>query len=234
MTAELDVEAVDFANRLNELFESTIGRSVQFEVVESASKVRTIGPGPVELANAGFAMIPLRRAVDSAAEPEKLALKVEFVVGLDDEETHLTVQRSTFGLWVRPDPKRTPKPVVRVEYDRDARNKPAAHVHLHAESVELGWLYGTAGLPLPRLEEVHFPVGGRRFRPSIEELLLFLDRERLYNDWASADWRTVIEASQEEWDERQARATARRHPEATAGQLRLMGYDVTAPPSFDA
>lgn len=42
----------------------------------------------------------------------------------------------------------------------------------------------TAGLPLPRLEEIHFPVGGRRFRPTVEELLLFIDRERLFNEQA--------------------------------------------------
>ena len=73
-------------------------------------------------------------------------LKIEFRVSLDKESEYLAVQHSTYGLWVRPVPSRKPRPIFRVEYDRDAYNKSAAHVHVHAESLEFGWIYGTAGL----------------------------------------------------------------------------------------
>ena len=154
-------------------------------------------------------------------------LKIEFRVSLDHQSEHLAVQQSTFGLWVRPDPERGPRPVFRIEYDREATSKPSAHIHLHAESVELGWAYGTAGLPLPRLQEIHFPVGGRRFRPTVEELLSFLDREKIFTNWQPG-WSDVLEESLAAWNKRQTQATVRNDPEAAIEQLERMGYQVAA------
>lgn len=117
---------------------------------------RKIGPGPfTEGHGGGFAWIRLIR--ESDGQVPRLLLKVEFAVSLDEEAEHLTVVTSTFGLWVRPDPKRAPRPLFRLEYDRETHGKPPAHVHLHAESAELGWIYGTAGVPLPRMAEIHSP-----------------------------------------------------------------------------
>lgn len=97
-----------------------------------------IGPLPFETEGSGFSSIRLVRACDDGSE-SRLMLKIEFRVSLDNESNYLAVQQSTYGLWVRPDPNRRPRPVFRIEYDRDAYNKPAAHVHLHAESMEFGW-----------------------------------------------------------------------------------------------
>lgn len=131
---------------------------------------------------AGFAQIPLRRACD---EHDLLSLKVEFRVGKDDSGDFMRAESSTFGLWVATGQKSKARPVFRVEYDRNATSKPQAHVHIHAESVELGWIYGSAGLALPNMHEIHFPVGGKRFRPTVEDLLLFLHRENLFTEWHS-------------------------------------------------
>ncbi len=155
-------------------------------------------------------------------------LKIEFRVSLDDESNYLAVQQSTYGLWVRPDLHRKARPVFRIEYIRDARNTPPAHVHIHAESMEFGWIYGTSRLAPPRLEEIHFPVGGRRFRPTVEELLRFLNRENLFVNWLPG-WDVLIEESLEDWEWNQARATVRQHTDAAVDQLRAMGYEVTPP-----
>ncbi len=229
MTVQLAEEAGAFAGRLTDLLTGTVGGSIGFDVIEIDESRCKVGPAPFDSGGSGFSLIPLRRACDPEDGPERVILKVEFDLNLDEESEHLTVLRSTFGLWVRLDPKRGTRPVVRIEYDRDARSKPAAHVHLHAESVELGWIYGTAGETLPRFSEIHFPVGGRRFRPTVEDFLLFLDRERLYRDWGNQGWRQVVESSLDEFVERQARATVRRHPEAAAEQLLAMGYQVLPP-----
>ncbi len=116
--------------------------------------------------------------------------------------------------------------MFRIEYDREAVSKPLAHIHLHAESVELGWIYGTAGLDLPRLQEIHFPVGGRRFRPTVEELLEFLNREKLFTDWRQG-WDVILDQSLETWNKRQAQATVRNNPEVAIEQLGRMDYQVT-------
>lgn len=144
------------------------------------------------------------------------------MVALDPESQYLAVQSSTFGLWVKvmDDSKR--RPVFRVEYDRNTTTKPPAHVHFHAESAELAWVYGSGGVTLPRGHEVHFPVGGVRFRPVIEDVLLFLDREHLFNDWATTTWRSTIDASRHVYDLRQARATVRRFPDEARAVLARM------------
>lgn len=228
MSISLDSEAVDFSERLTALISGSIGGGAEFEVVESGSGRRRIGPGPFSIQR-GFDLIPLRRKVDPVDQPERMSLKVEFAVGLDDEQTYLTVYRSTYGLWIRPKPKDLPRPVFRVEYDREARQKPAAHVHIHAESAEIGWLYGTGAHPLPRLDEIHFPVGGHRFRPTVEEFLLFLDREHLFSDWSNRGWRQVVEESLSDWEERQARATVRRYQHAAVDELTRLGFVVERP-----
>ncbi len=227
MSEGLQAEAERFARRLTDLIQGCISGAPAFEVVDAktAQQLR-IGPRPFRPDAAGFSLIQLPRSCDSGRAP--LTLKIEFRVSLDDAEEHLAVQHSTYGLWVQPDPKRNRRPVFRVEYDREAYNKPPSHVHLHAESLEFGWIYGTAGVALPRLSELHFPVGGRRFRPTVEEFLRFLNGEKIYVDWQDG-WEEIVQKSFAVWEQVQARATVREHAEAAVQQLRSMGYQIIPP-----
>lgn len=228
MSGYLQEKSDEFAGRLTSPIQGCVADAPEFGVVQtSLAQQLHIGPLPFRSDQLGFSLISLARACD--AGQSRLFLKIEFRVSLDEVAEFLAVQHSTYGLWVRPDPTRKPRPVFRVEYDRDARKKPPAHVHLHAESLEFGWIYGTAGLPPPRLSEIHFPVGGRRFRPTVEEFLRFLDREQLFSDWRSG-WGEIVKTSLIEWERNQARATVRQHPDAATEQLRRMGYEVIAPP----
>lgn len=232
MNGYLQAKSDEFASRLTNLIRGCVADAPKFGVVQT-SRVQQlhIGPLPFSPDRSGFSFIPLARSCD--AGQCRLLLKIEFRVSLDEVSEFLAVQHSTYGLWVRPDPTRKPRPVFRVEYDRDAHNKPPAHVHLHAESLEFGWIYGTAGLPPPRLSEIHFPVGGRRFRPTVEEFLRFLDREQLFSDWRSG-WGEIVQMSLIDWEWNQARATVRQHPEAATDQLRRMGYEILSPPLPEA
>ena len=89
--------------------------------------------------------------------------------------------------------------------------------------VRLQWSAGS------RSSRASLPAGGRRFRPTLEEFLLFLDRENLFNDWKDG-WKPELIRSLEGWERIQARATARQFPDEAAGALEALGYDVTAPP----
>ncbi|WP_419845152.1 hypothetical protein [Candidatus Poriferisocius sp.] len=230
MSDLLETESNTFAANLTDLVQGCVVDAPRFAVVNASNdKQRRIGPEPFEPGDgsgAGFGFVSLVRKCDEAEQP-RLMLKIEFRVSLDSQAEHLAVQQSTFGLWVRPDPQRGPRPVFRIEYDREATSKPLAHIHLHAESVELGWIYGTAGLPLPRMQEIHFPVGGRRFRPTVEEFLGFLNREKLFTDWRPG-WNAILNSSLDAWNKRQAQATVRNNPEAAIEQLERMGYQVVA------
>lgn len=96
------------------------------------------------------------------------------------------MKSSVFGLWVAvtdtDDPAKG-RPVFRIEYERRPSDKPRAHVHFHAESAELAWIYGATRLKLPRSAEIHYPAGGTRFRPILEDVIGFLDREGLFRNW---------------------------------------------------
>lgn len=229
----LATQALAFAEDLTVLVQLAIPGAQGFEVVEvgdQASRLRVV-PRASEWAWGSLSpMIELPREADDPNQPRPLYLSVQYLTSLDDEGEHLTVQSSTFGLWVYLSPEwKRPRPLLRVEYDRAARNKPAAHVHFHAESAELGWIYGSAGQALPRFDELHYPVGGRRFRPTLEEVLLFLDREGLYGGWQDPSWKNRASNSLGQWEARQAAATVRRFPEASAQQLERMGFEVTRP-----
>ena len=229
MINRLEAKSTDFIDQLDRLIGGCIADAPEFGIIEAGNDNQLrIGPLPFETEGSGFSLIPLVRECD---DPDKarLMLKIEFRVSLDDESNHLAIQDSTYGLWVRPDMSRASRPVFRIEYNRHAYNKPAAHVHLHAESMEFGWIYGTAGLSPPRLFEIHFPVGGHRFRPTVEELLKFLHREELFVNWLPG-WSELVEKSLEEWEWNQARATVRQHTAAAVRQLRDMGFEVTPPP----
>ena len=219
----------EFVEQLNRLIGGSVPAAPAFEAILADDTHRRIGPSPFSTDGPGFDFIPLQRDCDEHGKA-RLLLKVEFRVSLDDESLHLAVEESTYGLWVRPDPARRPRPVFRIEYERAARSVPAAHVHLHAESMEFGWIYGTAQRTPPRLSEIHFPVGGRRFRPTVEELLRFLDREGLFTNWLTG-WESLVDASLAEWERNQARATVRQHPQAAVEQLHELGYQITPPAS---
>lgn len=138
---------------------------------------------------------------------------------------------STFGLFVPRDSTSNGAdtvPVIRLEYV--AQQDPPAHVHFHTSSQPLGWIYGSAGGFYRRSEELHFPVGSKRFRPTIEDFLLFLDRERIFRGWhGGADWRAVALERRAEYERRQAIATVRYHPQDIAAELTRLGWNVQPP-----
>lgn len=231
---DLEDATNSFAAELGALMTAVVDPSLAFEVVAPPGATRLkVGPAPFDASRGGFALIPLWRSCDSRElRVPPLQLKAEFAVELDRDRAYLQVANSAFGLWVCAAPGRSARPLFRIEYDRDKTIKPPAHVHFHSESAELAWIYGSAGRPLPRFDEVHFPVGGRRFRPTLEDVLMFLRAEGLFTDWLPGA-RRALRSSMEAWDRRQARATARAYPADAADVLRRMGWAVSPPGEGD-
>ena len=218
----------EFVDTLNELVGGVLDTSARFNAEFVADQRQAIVQPPYSEADK-VPTIPLIRAADNAESPV-LFLGVTYKVGMDTKATHLQVLTSTISLRVDvTGGQRFPRPLVRVEYDR-AQLRPgrtAAHVHLHANSPEMAWVFGSSDQAAPDLHALHFPVGGRRFRPTLEEFLLFLDREGLFNDWKDG-WKPKLIQSLEAWERLQARATARQFPEEAVGALEALGYNVTA------
>ena len=224
----LDVVTTDFVSRLNEVVATAIDTDVRFVARSRPDGERA----RIEASRRGsrHSGLPLVRADDDPAKPV-LLLKVTYVVKLARGGEYVKVLTSTMGLWVDvTGGRKKHRPLVRMEYDRYPRtaDRPAAHVHLHANSPEMAWVYGSSNRPAPDLHALHFPVGGQRFRPTLEEFLLFLNRERLYTDF-KPNWRPTTLRSLQESRNRQAAATVKKNPELAAGVLTELGYAVSPP-----
>jgi len=178
----------------------------------------------------------LRPDDGSTAEPgimrtttSGIDLRFFYKYDVDPEGGYLRIQTSTIGLSLTP----SGRCLLRVEYDREkGPDQPDAHVHVDADGALWGKALTLSGQPLRPLHTLHIPAGGRRFRPTMEDFVEFLLRGRFVTP-TSDGWRDVLRAKRAEWEERQARAAARRHESAVADTLRGLGWTVHPPPEGD-
>ncbi len=223
---KLSVEAEDFAQRLTTLLNGTVTTAAEVTVfLDEGGDFAIVAPGAAarlsDIENVPLSIARSQRERSSA----KLWLRLFFRVVLDREGEHLAVETSMFGLCINPATGFCP---LRVEYDRSKTARQQAHIHVHGESGGLGYAFALAGRKPKDLASLHFPVGGRRFRPSLEDIIEFLVQEK-FVPHPKQNWRRTINESRGDWEARQVRATVRRAPEIAGEQLRSMGYLVEPP-----
>lgn len=213
---ELGTQADEFADRLNDLLRRT---------------ARTDAGVTVRIDRDGRALVGFGTKLRAETIPVPISggggdahLLVWFDLTLDPSNTWLMVRKSTFGLYMLTG---TREPVFRYEFVRDDRYIPA-HLHVHGQSSALGRLYALAGKDVSAdLSRLHLPVGGKRFRPSLEDVLESLFQEQLLQPLDG--WRDAVEQHRNDFHERQLRAAIRAQPEIAASKLEDMGYTVTPP-----
>lgn len=218
-----------FTARLNAVIEAVINTDVRFV----ANQMKDISQSVIRPARSfrGTDAFPLRRSDEDPEGTPAILLNASYIVDISGEGEHLSVNTSTIGLWVDvTGGRKSHRPLIRLEYDRDTRSfdRPAAHVHLHANSPEMAWVYGSSGRSAPDLHALHFPVGGQRFRPTLEDFLLFLNREDIYKEFRSG-WERSVKESLQDWERDQVNKTAQKYPGDTADALRELGYEVSLP-----
>lgn len=154
----------------------------------------------------------------------------------------LTVQQSSIRLGLAGGGRE--EPIFRYEYLREPNGKtPSAHLHVHGHRDEFihGMLLGTTGRPgkrhqgiqqkgtkahLPTMSQVHFPLGGRRLRPGIEDVLELLIEEFGIAP-AQEEWRPFLEKRREQWRRLQTRALVSQNVGFVKEILDDLGYEVT-------
>lgn len=126
------------------------------------------------------------------------------------------------------------QPLFHLDYRSDMRKAPRAHWQFHAERGSLTHLLTLAHEHRPRvvqnphtLSKLHFPVGGERFRPCLEDVIQFLIEECGVD--RGRHWRKAVTAGRERWRRLQFRTTVRDLQEEAAEILRREGWTVTAP-----
>lgn len=156
--------------------------------------------------------------------PAHLELRLVHSLELDESGRFLTTSRSTYKLSLAG----SHVPIVTYDYTRDPPNEyPEAHLHLHGRAVVVQDMLERCGRAKDKPDDLHFPVGGRRFRPCLEDLIEFCILERLVQP--RPDWERALNESRQRFREHQLRAAVRRSPGIAAGVLKAQGWQVIQP-----
>ena len=175
---------------------------------------------------------PAHQRVPLFVDGEQLAtLGAQVYLGLDSSGKHLKAWRSKIAVHSTLD--RTP--LVRQELDAAvSESAPLSHWHVHADRGSLSHLLGRAHavradvVRKPHdMSSLHFPVGGERFRPCMEDVLEFLVRE--FGIDHNSGWETAVRAGRAKWRRMQFRSTVRDLQDEAAEVLRGHGWTVEAP-----
>lgn len=135
-------------------------------------------------------------------------LLVAYLLAWDHQGRYLAVVKSACSVYLDAEMQ---TPILRYEYDRDpAHEHPAAHLQVHGRSEALEELCQRAGIKR-ELHRFHLPVGGRRFRPSVEDVVEFLVLEGLVE--GRSGWREVVDRERTEFRKIQLLAAMRQYPE---------------------
>lgn len=172
--------------------------------------------------------------IDLLVDGEKLVLlKVRYDCTFDHRGRFLAVERSHFHVSAAVSRKH---PLFRFEYERSANRIPSAHFHIHAHRDSMTYLMVKSGSAsrtgrrraepgtLPTIQDLHFPLGGHRFRPCLEDVLTMLADEFGLDRHADAfaHW----DAGRARWRARQLGGAVRDDPRTAAHALRALGYQV--------
>jgi len=220
--SKLDELAAGFADDLTALTRGVLGEDIpRFAALNMGQRVR-VSPITEDEKVLG---IP----ITITGEPV-LNLTARYYCCWDGSSTFLATDRADFHLHY----SGIADPLIRFEYVRGSKEPPGAHIQVHAHRDEMAYLLRLAdsGRPkrgfrkrrLPRLSEMHLPVGGHRMRPALEDVLLFMEREFAID--TVHGWRSVIEERLKFWREVQLMSAVRDAPEVAADVLRAMGYRV--------
>lgn len=108
--------------------------------------------------------------------------------------------------------------LLHYDYEREKQDGyPEAHLQICATSASWEEAGRRHDGDIRLLNKLHLPVGGRRFRPTLEDILEFLIVEKLAE--ARPNWNTALEASRDAFREKQLRAAVRQFPHIALDQL---------------
>ncbi|MDQ0987283.1 hypothetical protein [Streptomyces sp. V2I9] len=229
MTADeakaLDALAAGFADQLTSLTRGVLGEDTpRFHALNMGSRIRI---SPIA-ENEVVRRIPIRISGET-----RLSLGVRYFCCWDGSSTFMATDQADLHLFY----EGVPDPLLRYEYVRKSKEPPGAHLQVHAHRDEMAYLLRLAerGRPqqglrrdrLPRLSEMHLPVGGHRMRPALEDILLFLQREFAID--TTPGWKAVVDQHLMDWRLMQLKTAVRDAPESAAQVLRSLGYSVIEP-----
>lgn len=169
-------------------------------------------------------------------EVPTFGLELEYRVFLGD---FLTVQQSSMGVALG----ESNEPIFRYEYVRAPDSGiSTAHLHVHGHRDEFihGMLLGSGkrsdrrlkriqkrGLraQFPTMSQIHFPLGGRRLRPGLEDVLELLISEFSVAP-ADGEWKAYLEGQRRKWRRLQLDTLVSRNLNQVVAKLDQLGFEV--------
>jgi hypothetical protein len=162
-------------------------------------------------------------------KPAKFYLGFFMHLEADNEQRYMMVKQSMTMVVLDAD---LPRELLHYDYERD-KNKdekgyPEGHLQICASSGD--WdiacqRSGQEALPLSKMHLPIGPVGGGRFRPSLEDVIEFLIVEELVE--SRTDWKAALDKTRRPFQELQLKAAVRRNQELAVDALRAEGWTVT-------
>ncbi|MFT4215181.1 MAG: hypothetical protein QM622_10465 [Microbacterium sp.] len=225
MTGDLAAKAAEFARELGETLAATLPQapSVDVQAVEGAGTFIVQPSHP----DGSVARVPLFVNGSKLAE-----LSIVMYLDMDWTGAFLKNVRTDCAAYSVLDRQ----PLFRMDYRADMQTAPIAHWQFHAERGALTHLLSMAQAHRPKsvesphlLSRLHFPVGGERFRPCIEDVIQFLIEECGVD--SVQGWHKVVQAGRERWHRIQLRTVVRDLQQEAADILAREGWTVLPPAS---
>lgn len=227
-TSDLAARVQGFAQELIDTLSAVLGTPVSFDVKVGTSPARP----QVAISQSDPIGVPL--TVDGHV---LFRLLVQFRCRWNTSGNYLAVEQSSFAVAV----EQVAEPFFHFDYVRDSiESVPVAHLNIHAHRDEVIWAMlmartkrgkrrakDAANGKITRISTLHFPLGGHRHRPSIEDVL-----EMLVNEFGidhAEDARHVLAAGRRRFRSIQTAVGVHDAPEVAATALRELGYVVAAP-----
>lgn len=154
-------------------------------------------------------------------KPPRMYLSIESRLTPDRELKYLMNASSIIGIYSTCEDESV---LAHFDYEREKEDGyPEAHTHINASSASWDRVI-PGGKDLQRL---HIPVGPRRFRPSLEDIVEFLIVEDLVD--VHPGWQSALKDSRDKYGRLQLQAAVRRQPEVAVSTLEDLGYQVKPP-----
>lgn len=222
MSRDLEAQARAFAAQTSELLNGTVADGIRISSITAPSGATVMGRG-VTRATPDPQPIPL-----GMSGKKCVWLYLQHSFGWDPEQVYLTMTQSTLSLYSS-EGMDDEHLVLGMDYIREPTNRyPGSHLHVHGDRDDLERIYLGDDRDSRKLRDLHLPVGGKRFRPTLEDMIEFVITEEMAVP--RLGWDAVLADHRQRWFTIQLKAAVRREQNLAADALKEAGWSLTPPP----
>ncbi|MGA5304560.1 hypothetical protein ACPCHT_31940 [Nucisporomicrobium flavum] len=139
-----------------------------------------------------------------------------------NDEGFLTARSSYYGVWLGEEGQHL---LFHYDYEREKDLYTEAHLQVGGVHPQLETMLSEVGRDGDHFKDLHLPVGGRRLRPAVEDVLESLIAERLLDP--KPGYKKVLDDARRDYRVKQISALVRSNQQTAADALRAAGWDVT-------